>query len=84
PYWPQVPYLELFPNASPHAVDLLEGLLVFHPPDRMDVEAALSHPYFDPLKKISSDTELPEGFEFDFENESLTKPELKKLLLEEV
>ncbi|CAN0310747.1 unnamed protein product, partial [Discosporangium mesarthrocarpum] len=24
---PKVPYLELFPNASPHAVDLLEGLL---------------------------------------------------------
>ncbi|CAN0510314.1 unnamed protein product, partial [Discosporangium mesarthrocarpum] len=81
----QIPYSWLFPNASPLAVDLLEGLLVFNPLYRLDVMGALSHRYFETLQQHDvPETRLPDRLNFDFETESLTNPELKKLLLEEV
>lgn len=46
----QTPYVELFSGASEHAIDLLEGLLVFDPPCRLSVDQALDHPYFQPLR----------------------------------
>ena len=36
---------EMFPSASPEAVDLLKKLLVFNPNKRLSPEQVLSHPY---------------------------------------
>ncbi len=77
--------LHVFDTASPLAVDLLEGLLVFDPPDRLTVYESISHMYFEPL--LSNDTEdsLPvQGLDFDFESQSLPVEELKGLIVEEV
>ncbi|CAM9583608.1 unnamed protein product, partial [Pylaiella littoralis] len=82
----KVPYAKLFSDASEHAIDLLEGLLVFDPPGRLSVDEALDHPYFQPLRKngTSPDPEVPPGFEFDFESEPLCRVQLKNMILEEV
>merc|ERR1711912_230215 len=39
------PLHDLFPHASPEALDLLRRLLQFNPMKRINAEAALSHPY---------------------------------------
>eukprot|EP00903_Cladosiphon_okamuranus_P016344 g15072.t1 len=82
----KVPYSEVFSDASEHAIDLLEGLLVFHPPDRLSVDEALNHPYFQPLRKsdTNSEPEVEPGFQFDFESKPLCKVKLKQMILEEV
>lgn len=36
---------EIFPSASPEAVDLLKKLLVFNPNKRLSPDQVLSHPY---------------------------------------
>lgn len=46
----KVPFDVLFPATPEPAIDLLEGLLVFHPPRRLTVDEALDHPYFSPLR----------------------------------
>ncbi|CAM9491170.1 unnamed protein product, partial [Ectocarpus fasciculatus] len=82
----KVPYAELFSGASEHAIDLLEGLLVFHPPCRLSVDEALEHPYFHPLRKSDTnpDPDVSPGFEFDFESKPLCRVQLKKMILAEV
>ncbi|CAM9320624.1 unnamed protein product [Ectocarpus sp. 12 AP-2014] len=82
----KVPYAELFTGASEHAIDLLEGLLVFHPPCRLSVDEALEHPYFHPLRKSDTnpDPDVSPGFEFDFESKPLCRVQLKKMILAEV
>lgn len=43
----KIPLVQLYPTASPAALDLLEKLLSFDPMFRIDVQEALEHPYFD-------------------------------------
>ncbi|CEG75681.1 Putative CMGC/MAPK protein kinase [Rhizopus microsporus] len=43
----KIPLSQLYPNASPTALDLLEKLLTFDPSSRITVEEALEHPYFE-------------------------------------
>ncbi|KAG9290789.1 hypothetical protein G9A89_011752 [Geosiphon pyriformis] len=45
PYMRKKPFQELFPNANPLAIDLIERLLAFDPSQRITVEQALEHPY---------------------------------------
>lgn len=39
------PFRDVFPDAHPDALDLLERMLKFDPRRRISVEDALSHPY---------------------------------------
>lgn len=43
---PRVPWSERYPNGSPQALDLLDKMLTMNPNNRIDVEQALAHPYF--------------------------------------
>ncbi|CAM9721268.1 unnamed protein product [Chrysoparadoxa australica] len=80
------PHQMRFPDASEAAVSLLDGLLVFDPPQRLTVAEALEHHYFDPLRNSEGHPDPPvaPGFEFDFESEPLARLQLKSLILEEV
>jgi len=40
-----VPFAQKFPDADPLAIDLLEKMLQFDPRKRIDVLAALKHPW---------------------------------------
>jgi len=42
----RVNFAEIYPHANPHAIDLLERLLLFNPHHRLSVYEALEHPYF--------------------------------------
>ncbi len=78
-------FLHLFDNASPLAVDLLESLLVFDPPDRLTVHESISHIYFEPLWATDNvDVPLIQGLDFDFESQSLQVEGLKGLIVNEV
>ncbi|KAF8640670.1 hypothetical protein AX17_000327 [Amanita inopinata Kibby_2008] len=46
PRYPKMPFSQILPKASPHAIDLLERLLKFDPAERISAAEALSHPYF--------------------------------------
>lgn len=47
PFKPKVPWIKLFPNADPRALDLLDKMLTFNPHNRISVEEALAHPYLE-------------------------------------
>jgi hypothetical protein len=61
-------------------------MMQFHPDKRITVEDALAHNYFDSVRAQYDDKEpeLPESFEFKFESETLTLPDYRDLILEEV
>lgn len=84
----QVPWTQLFPDATEKAVDLLDKMLQFHPNKRITVEDAIHHPYFDSVRSQypDSDPVLPVGaLQFTFEgDDSLTVAHYKRLIVEEV
>jgi mitogen-activated protein kinase 1/3 len=79
PFRKKRPFAQLFPKASAEAADLLARLLTFSPGARIDVDGALAHPYLaayhDPADEPGAEP-LDPSF-FDFENEKLTKDDLK-------
>lgn len=83
-----VPWKTLFPEASDKCLDLLHGLLQFHPSKRLTVDEALAHPYFDSVRGQYStpDPVLPTGagaFEFSFEGADLSNSDFRRLIVEE-
>lgn len=67
-------------NASPTLRDLLEGLLVFNPKNRMDIETALSHPFFG-QRRPHNEPLCEEPFNFEFERDY--PQEMPKELIQE-
>lgn len=84
PYTRKVSFLELFPNANPLALDLLEHMLTLDPNERISVEDALNHPYFklwhDPQDEPSCQVK------FDFKSfETIDDIDtMKRIIIEEV
>jgi len=61
-------------------------MLVFDYPARVSIEDALNHPF---LENFHAPEDEPEGellnpLEFEFENEDLTRAQLKDLIYEEI
>jgi len=82
----KIPFVEVFPKASPLACDLLDKLLAFEPDDRYSVEQALRHPY---LEELHCEEDEPgcDGFDFNdfyFEYVKTSKDDLKALIHEEI
>ncbi|CAE6493850.1 unnamed protein product [Rhizoctonia solani] len=71
---------QLFPNANPLAVDLMEKCLTFNPKRRIDVVQALAHPYLEPYHDENDEPSAPplDASFFDFDNGvELPKEQLK-------
>jgi len=82
------PFAQLFPKATPDAIDFLQKTLTFDSRKRITVDEALEHPYVsayhDPEDEPSVASLDPDYFDFDRYKDDLTKAELKELLFEEI
>lgn len=67
PHKTPIPFESIFPKASAEAIDLLSKLLAFDPADRINVEAALAHPYLQVWHDPSEEPTCPSQFDFAFE-----------------
>ncbi|TFK37954.1 kinase-like domain-containing protein [Crucibulum laeve] len=80
-------FTQLFPNANPLAIDLMEKCLTFSPKRRIDVDDALRHPYLqpyhDPQDEPTAEPLDPSFFNFD-NGDPLGKEELKVLIYQEI
>jgi len=88
PFRKKKPFSQLFPNANPLAVDLMERCLTFNPKMRITVEEALGHPYLEPYHDPTDEPDAepldPSFFDFDYTKEPLNKEQLKVLIYEEI
>ncbi|CAM9913360.1 unnamed protein product, partial [Phaeothamnion confervicola] len=78
------PLPEMFPAADGAALDLLAGMLEFHPERRITVDDALAHPW---LAQHHAENEEPVAdavFDFGFEDQELDKKCLQRLIWEEM
>lgn len=76
---PPIDFVAKFPQASPEAIDLLRGMLQFHPDKRITVSAAMRHPYLAQLYDESDEKVDVPLFSFD-ESHLTTIPQVKKAI----
>jgi len=80
-------FSQMFPNANPLAIDLMEKCLAFSPKRRLDVSEALQHPYLQPYHDAEDEPTAepldPTFFDFDI-GEPLSKEQLKELIYNEI
>lgn len=81
---PVKPLSQLFSDSAPDALDLLEKMLVIDPNKRISIDDALAHPYLASIRNPEDETTATESFDYDFENEKLTKPVLQRLIWDEM
>jgi len=91
PFKKKKKYAEMYPNAKPLAIDLLEKCLTFNPKKRITVEEALAHPYLAPYHDETDEPSsevIPTEF-FHFDNipkgeQPLSREQLKKCIYDEI
>jgi len=83
PFMAKKTFPQLFPNANPDALDLMDRMLAFDPSSRISVETALEHPYLHIWHDASDEPDCPTTFNFDFEVVE-DVGEMRKMILEEV
>ena len=70
---------------NPLALDLINKCLEFDPKERLTIEEALAHPYFNGLHDTTDEPSFTKKLEFNFENNNnLTLNELKLMIIEEI
>lgn len=84
PFMPRVKFAELFPDANPLAIDLLEKMLTLDPYERITVQDALNHPYLSIWHEPLDELECAMKFDFKSFEEVNDIAEMKKLIVEEV
>lgn len=84
PVKPRKAWSEIFPNASPAALNLLNDMLVFNPSKRCTMVDALNSEY---MAALHQGRELPseeKHFSFGFEKSDITQEELRELIWSEM
>ncbi|CAG8622907.1 14266_t:CDS:10 [Ambispora leptoticha] len=82
PYMHKKPFQELFPNANPLAIDLIERLLAFDPSQRITVEQALEHPYLAVWHDPNDEPVCNSTFDFS-SFESINDPQQMRIMIAE-
>uniref|UniRef100_H3DCD0 mitogen-activated protein kinase n=1 Tax=Tetraodon nigroviridis TaxID=99883 RepID=H3DCD0_TETNG len=83
PHMPKRNFADVFLGANPHAVDLLEKMLVLDTDKRITAAEALAHPYFTQYHD-PEDEPVAEPLDQSFESRDLKIEEWKRLTYEEV
>jgi hypothetical protein len=84
PAAPRPDWGRLFPGAAPAAVDLVARMLAFDPRARITVGEALRHPWLAGLHDPAAEPAAPAQFRFDFEEQKLDEPAVRRLVAEEM
>ncbi|RLV88021.1 Mitogen-activated protein kinase MKC1 [Meyerozyma sp. JA9] len=80
----KVPYSEIFPNANPLALDLLEKMLTLDPFKRISVEEALEHPYLSVWHDPQDEPRCQVKFDFKAFEKTDDMNVMKQLIMDEV
>ncbi|CAG8484764.1 9859_t:CDS:10 [Paraglomus occultum] len=83
PEMPKKPFSQLYPQANPLALDLLEKLLKFDPATRITVEGALAHRYLAAYHDEEDEPTHEHMFDFSFESVN-SIDEMKTMIAQEV
>jgi len=83
PKTPKIPFSQLYPKATPLALDLLEKLLKFDPAERITVEEALAHPYLEAYHDVEDEPSHKKPFDFSFEALDSIE-DMRKMISQEV
>ncbi|KAG1368113.1 Mitogen-activated protein kinase 3 [Cocos nucifera] len=83
PYTPGIPLANLYPHASPPAIDLLQKMLVFDPSKRIGVTEALEHPYMSPLYDPSANPPAQVPIDLDID-EDLGEDMIREMMWNEM
>ena len=77
---------DLFPahSTQPHALDLLQKLLIIHPEKRISVNGALEHAFMEALHNSDDEPIADISVGFAFESEELTKERVQELIWGEI
>lgn len=73
---------EKYPGATADGVDLLNRMLQFNPYFRISVDEALSHPFFQRVRKPHKEKESQVQITLDFESDNLDRSRLRQLFVE--
>ena len=84
PVKPRKPWSEIFPAASPAALELLDSMLVFNPAKRCTMVDALSCDYMAALHQNRALPPEELQFSFGFEKPDITQTELRTLIWDEM
>ena len=80
---PKRSFQQLFPNANPDALGLLNRMLAFDPTSRISVEEALEHRYLHIWHDVQDEPACQSTFDFAFEVVDEV-PQMRRMILEEV
>jgi mitogen-activated protein kinase 1/3 len=79
-----IPFKQIYKDANPLALDLMEKMLIFNPAKRISVDEALAHPYLKSLHNPKTESDCKKQFDFEFEKTANTKENIQQFMWDEI